>query len=141
MTQFRSFARSFAFAIALATLSVPLLASAEETGKPSKVEKIDKKKHGKGEFPMDPVKFDEAVEKRIEKAREQMESLLAAHPLPDAMKQKIRKDFDEAAAAVRAAAKDAGKDGKVTKKEAKEVRELSHERKAELMKKYGAGKG
>lgn len=138
MTTLRQFIRPLALALVFATTAAPLAAFADE--KTPKVEKVDKKKHGKGEFPMEAVKFDEIVEKRIAHAREQMENLLAAHPLPDAMKEKIRKDFDAGAAAIRAAAKDAGKDGKVTRDEAKDVRELARDLKDDMREKYGKGK-
>jgi hypothetical protein len=140
MSSLRSFVRPLALALGLAVLAAPLAASAEEKGKQPRVEKIDKKKHGKGEFPMESTRFDEKVEARIKHAREQMEKLLAAHPLlPDATKSQIRKDFEAGAAAIRAAAKDAGKDGKVTRDEAKDVRELAREMKKSAREKYGKG--
>ncbi len=138
MSSLRRFVRPLALALAFTALAAPLAASAEEKGKQPRVEKIDKKKHGKGEFPMETVRFDEKVEQRIKHAREQMEQLLAAHPLlPDGMKSQIRKDFEAGASAIRAAAKEAGKDGKVTRDEAKDVRELAKELKEDAREKYG----
>ncbi|MDC0748136.1 hypothetical protein [Polyangium mundeleinium] len=137
MSTLRTFVRPLALALAFAFAAAPLAASAEEKGKAPKVEKVDKKKHGKGEFPMDSTRFDEKVEAKIKHAREQMESLLAAHPLPEPMKAQIRKDFEAGAAAIRAAAKEAGKDGKVTRDEAKDVKKLARDLKKTAHEKYG----
>ncbi|MDI1479841.1 hypothetical protein [Polyangium sp. y55x31] len=137
MSSLRTFVRPLAFALAFAFAAAPLAASAEEKGKQPKVEKVDKKKHGKGEFPMESARFDEKVEAKIKHAREQMEALLAAHPLPESMKAQIRKDFEAGAAAIRAAAKEAGKDGKVTRDEAKDVKKLAKELKENAREKFG----
>ncbi|MRG92298.1 hypothetical protein [Polyangium spumosum] len=137
MSSLRSFVRPVALAFAFALATAPIAASAEEKGKTPRVEKIDKKKHGKGEFPVDAARFDEKVEAKIKRAREQMEALLAAHPLPESMKAQIRKDFEAGVVAIRAAAKEAGKDGKVTRDEAKDVKKLAKELKKSAREKYG----
>ncbi|MDI3283578.1 hypothetical protein [Polyangium sp. 15x6] len=137
MSSLRNIVRPLAFALAFVFATAPLAASAEEKGKAPRVEKVDKKKHGKGEFPMESARFDEKVEEKIKHAREQMESLLAAHPLPESMKAQIRKDFESGAAAIRAAAKEAGKDGKVTRDEAKDVKKLAKELKENAREKFG----
>jgi len=139
MSILRTVARPLALALAFAFVSAPLAASAEEGARKPRVEKIDRKKHGEGEFPMDSSKFDQKVEKRIQHAREQMEKILASHPIPDSMKAQIRKDFDAGIAAIRAAAKDAEKDGKVTRDEAKDVRKLAKDLKQSAREKYGKG--
>jgi len=140
MSSLRTLARPLTIALALAFAATPLAASADEKAPAPKVQKIDKKKHGKGEFPIEAAKFDEIVEKRITAARAHMEEMLANHPVPEAMKAQIRKDFEAGAVAIRAAAKEAGKDGKVTRDEAKDVRKLAKDLKEEAREKYGKGK-
>jgi hypothetical protein len=137
MSSLRTFARPLALALAFVFAAAPLAASAEEKAPAPKVEKVDKKKHGKGDFPIESAKFDETVEKKIAHARTRMEEMLAAHPVPEGIKKQIRKDFDAGADAIRAAAKQAGKDGKVTREEAKDVRELARDLKKDAREKYG----
>lgn len=142
MSNLRTFIRTLAIAAACASIAAPLAASAEEkVDKTPRVEKVAKRHHDKGEFPMTPEKFEKIVEKKIEKTRSKMESILTAAALPDAVKAQVRKDFDAAAAKVRAAAKEAGKDGKVTKEEAKDVRKQARSFVKELRAKYGKDKG
>jgi hypothetical protein len=140
MSSLRSFIRALAIAAACAFIAAPLAASAEEkSNKSPRVEKVDKRHHDKGEFPMKPEKFSEIVDRKIEVGRAQMELLMTAHSLPDGVKAQIRKDFDAAAAKVRTAAKEAGKDGKVTKEEAKDVRKQAKGFVKQLREKYGKG--
>lgn len=140
MSSLRSFIRTLSIAAACAFITAPLTASAEEKPQAPRVEKVGKRHHDKAEFPMEPTKFSEKVDKKIEHARTQMEAILAANPLPDGVKAQIRKDFDAAVVKVRAAAKDAGKDGKVTKEEAKDVRKEARSITKELRQKYGKDK-
>lgn len=140
MSSLRSFIQTFAIAAACAFIATPLTARAEDKPKAPRVEKVDKRTHEQAEFPMNPAKFSEIVDRKIDLARAQMELILVAHPVPDATKTQIRKDFEAAAAKLRAAAKEAGKDGKVTKDEAKDVRKQAKEFVKELRAKYGNDK-
>jgi phosphosulfolactate synthase (CoM biosynthesis protein A) len=65
-----------------------------------------------------------------------VELALMTQPFPDSTKAQIRKDMDAGAEAVRAAAKDAGKDGEVTAKEAEAVKNLAFKILAEARGKY-----
>jgi hypothetical protein len=89
---------------------------------------------------MESAKFSEIIERRIERARAKMERILSNGSVPDGAKAQIRKDFDAAAVKVRAAAKSAGSDGKVTKEEAKDVRKQARGMVKELRAKYGKDK-
>ena len=142
MSSLRSFIQTFAIAAACAFIATPLAAHAEEKPKAPRVEKVDKRHHDhdKGEFPMNPTKFSEIVDRKIDLARAQMELILTTNSIPDAVKAQIRKDFEAATVKVRAAAKEAGKDGKVTKDEAKEVRKQGRSFVKELREKYGKDK-
>ncbi len=140
MSSLRSLCQTLAIAAACAFMTAPLAAHAEDKPKAPRVEKAGKRHHDKGEFPMDSTKFNDIVEKKIEVARAQMELLMTANSLPDGVKAQIRKDFDAAAAKVRSAAKEAGKDGKVTKDEAKDVRHQAKEIVKQMREKYGKDK-
>jgi hypothetical protein len=140
MSSLRSFVRTFAIAAACAFLAAPLAAHAEDKPKTPRVEKVAKRHHDQGEFPMNPTKFTEIVDRKIDLARAQMELLLTANAVPDGVKAQVRKDFDAAAVKIRAAAKEAGKDGKVTKDEAKDVKKQSKSFVKELRAKYGKDK-
>jgi len=142
MSSLRSFVQTFAIAAACAIIATPLAAGAEEKPKAPRVEKVDKRHHDhdKGEFPMNPTKFTEIVDRKIDLARAQMELILTTNSIPDATKAQIRKDFEAAAVKVRAAAKEAGKDDKVTKDEAKDVRKQGRSFVKELREKYGKDK-
>jgi predicted transcriptional regulator len=140
MSSLRSFIRTLAIATACAFIAAPLAASAEEKPKSPRVEKVSKRHHDKGEFPMEPTKFTEIVDRKIDLARAQMELIMTANALPDGVKAQIRKDFDAAAVKMRAAAKDAGKDGKVSKEEAKDVRKQARGFVNQLREKYGKDK-
>lgn len=140
MSSLRSICQTLAIAAACAFMTAPLAAHAEDKPKAPRAEKAGKHHHDKGEFPMDSTKFNEIVERKIDLARAQMELLMTANSLPDSVKTQIRKDFDTAAAKVRTAAKEAGKDGKVTKDEAKDVRHQTKELVKQLREKYGKDK-
>lgn len=140
MSSLHSFIRTFAIAAACAFVATPLAARAEDKPKAPRVEKVDKRHHDQGEFPMNPTKFSELVDRKIDLARAQMELLLTANSVPDGIKAQIRKDFEAAAVKVRAAAKEASKDGKVTKDEAKDVRQQARSFVKDLRAKYGKDK-
>jgi hypothetical protein len=140
MSSLRSFIRALAIASAFAFIAAPLAASADEKPKAPRVEKVSKRHHDKAEFPMEPTKFSEIVERKIGHARTKMEDIMKSASLPDGVKAQIRKDFDAAAVKVREAAKEAGKDGKVTKEEAKDVRQQSRGLVKELRQKYAKDK-
>lgn len=139
MSSLRSVVRPFAAALAFAFLAAPLAASAEEKApekapKPAVV-KLDKKER-RGELPMKSEEFQKMVDERITQVRSHVELALMAQPFPDSTKEQIRKDMDKGAEAVRAAAKDAGKDGEVTAKEAQAVKDLAFKILAEARGKY-----
>jgi len=140
MTSLRSFIRTLVIVAACGFIAAPLTASAEEKPQAPHGEKSGKRHHDQGEFPMDPTKYNEIVERKIEVARAQMELIMTANSLPDGVKAQIRKDFDAAIVKVRAAAKEAGKDGKVTKDEAKDVRQEGRSFVKQLREKYGKDK-
>ncbi len=140
MSSLRSFIRALAIASAFAFVAAPIAASADEKPKAPRVEKVSKRHHDKAEFPMEPTKFTEIVDRKIEHARTKMEAIMTAGAVPDGVKAQVRKDFEAAAVKVRAAAKEAGKDGKVTKEEAKDVRQESRTFMKQLREKYGKDK-
>lgn len=140
MSSLRSFIRTFAIAAACAFITAPVAAHAEDKPKAPRVEKAGKHHHDKGEFPMEPTKFSELLERKIEVARAQMEFIMTAQALPDGVKAQARKDFDAAAAKIRTVAKEAGKDGKVTKEEAKDVRHQAKDFVKQMREKYGKDK-
>lgn len=141
MSSLRSFIKTLAIVAACSFIATPLVAHAGDKPNAPRVEKVDKKKHGKGEFPMEATKFSEMVDAKIQLARAQMEMILTANAVPDAVKTQVRKDFDAAAIKIKEATKEAGKDGKVTKEEAKDVRHQSKSFIKELRKKYGKDDG
>ncbi len=140
MSSLRSFIRTFVIASACAFIAAPLTASADEKPSVPRVEKVSKRHHDKAEVPMEPTKFTEIVDRKIDHARKQMELILSTAALPDGVKAQVRKDFETAAVKVRAAAKEAGKDGKVTKEEAKDVRHEARGFVKQLREKYGKDK-
>ena len=126
MSSLRTVARPFAVALAFAITAAPLAASAEEKAPKPAVVKIDKKEH-KGEMPMKSEDFEKMVEERIAQVRSHVEVALQTQPFPDSTKAQIRKDMDAGAETVRAAAKNAGKDGTVTAKEMEAVKNVAFE--------------
>ena len=138
MIRIATIARSAAAAIALALVAAPMTALADEPAAP-------RHEHGKGheraEFPMKADAFQQLVERRIAKAHEHMEKILVAKSLPEAVANAVRKDFEDGAGRVRAAAKAAEKNGVVSKEEAHVVRELSRTIVEQMREKYGMPKG
>src|SRR5262245_5110450 len=94
MSSLRFFVRAFALACAYAFLTASLAAHAEDKPKAPRVEKAGKHHHDKGEFPMEPTKFSELLDRKIDVARMQMEFIMTAHAVPDAAKVQARKDFE-----------------------------------------------
>ena len=142
---FRTFVRPLFVALSLAfatTAAAPAFAdgadakAAEHHKGKGKEKGKDKAKH----FPMAADKFSKMVDTRITKAKEKLETKLTEHKITGDQKTKILKDFDDGAALVRAAAKRAGKDGEVTKDEAKEVRGMVKTLRQELRAKYAPKK-
>jgi hypothetical protein len=144
---FRSFVRPLLVALSLAfatTAAAPAFAegagakAAEHKGgkHKNKGDKGDKAKH----FPMTADKFTKMVDGRITKAKEKLTGALTKHKVEDAKKTQILKDFDDGAATVKAAAKRVGKDGEVTKDEAKEVRGLVKTFRQQMRSKYAPKK-
>jgi hypothetical protein len=122
---FRSFVRPLLVALSLAfatTAAAPAFAEGAraKAAEHKRGKNKDKAKH----FPIAADKFTKLIDSRIAKAKDKLEGALKEHKVEDAQKAKILKDFDEGAATVKAAAKRVGKDGEVTKDEAKEVRGL-----------------
>ncbi len=139
MIRFATIARSAAAALALALTAAPLTALADEPAAGARDHGRDHEDRA-ARFPMKPEAFEQLVEKRIAKAREHLERVLAAQPLPDLVKVSVRRDFEEGAAQVRAAAKKAADGGTVTKEEARAVRELARSIVEQGRAKYGLGK-
>ena len=97
-----------------------------------KKEKGDKAKH----FPMPAAEFKTKVDRRITKMRAKMEAKMKEKSVPADKQKTALATFDAGATKVRAAAADAGKDGTVTKEEAKGVHDL-----AKQLRKGARGKG
>src|SRR5262249_11892598 len=122
----RSFARPAAVAIALAVGTSSLAASAAQPGKP------DAKAHAGGahakehvQFPLKSGQFEKMIELRIARARMHLNKVLAERKVPAGVAKHIKKDFDKAAETIRAAAKSADADGKVTREEARHVEAMA----------------
>lgn len=99
-----------------------------------------KEKGDRPSFPMKGADFVQHVEARIAKVRARVEEKVAQRNLPDPVKKQVMAEVDAGGAKVRTAAQKAAADGTVTKEEAKAVRELAHEVKAELREKAGMKK-
>lgn len=146
---FRSMIRPLFVALSLAfatTAAAPAFAdgahakAAEHKEGKRKAEKGKDKDKAK-RFPIAADKFTRMVDSRIVKAKEKLTTKLDEHKVGADQKAKILKDFDDGAALVRAAAKRAGKDGEVTKDEAKEVRGLVKTLREQMRAKYAPKKG
>ena len=124
MFRIRSVVRSAAVAIALAVVTVPVVAMAGETAP-----KRGERHHDPAEFPMPAKTFRELVEKRIQHAREHLAKQLDAHKVPAIAQTEIKKRFEEGAKVVRQAADQAAADGTVTKDEADKVKTTAKEEK------------
>ena len=133
MKSIRSIVRPVAVALAFALCAAPLTAFAGDRA-PVVEAKAEKR------FPMKAESFNKRIEKRIAHMREQLTRALAAHKVPEATQAQIKKDFEDGATAVRAAASRAGADGTVTQAEAKEVRDLAKDMKRKAREKYAPGK-
>src|SRR4051812_3843424 len=136
---FRSFVRPLFVALSLAfatTAAAPAFADGAGAKAAEHKDGKEKAKH----FPIAADKFTKMVDSRLVKAKEKLEAGLTKHKVEDAQKTKILKDFDDGAALVRAAAKRAGKDGEVTKDEAKEVRGLVKTLREQMRAKYAPKK-
>ena len=137
---FRSFVRPLFVALSLA-FATTAAAPAFADGAAAKAEhKGEKGKDHAKHFPMAADKFTKMVDSRLVKAKEKLEQALTEKKVETDKKTKILKDFDDGAALVRAAAKRAGKDGEVTKDEAKEVRGMVKTLRQELRAKYAPKK-
>ena len=134
MKSIRSIVSPLAVALVLAVTAAPLTAFA---GDKAPVAETKKDKH----FPMTAESFNKRIEKRIAHMRERLTQMLAAHKVPEAKQAQIKKDFEDGAAAIRAAATRAGADGTVTKEEAKDVRSLAKDLRKKAHEKYMPGKG
>lgn len=139
---FRSFVRPLLGALSLAlvaTAAAPAFAEGAKDAHAAEARGKGKdRKHGKTklQFPMTAENFSKVVEKRLSKAREKLGDALSKNGVADDKKSQILKEFDTGAAKVREAAKTAGKDGTVTKEEAKTVRETTKTLRKELRDKY-----
>ena len=139
MKKLSSLVRSAAAALALALVAAPAIALADE---PAAGHREHGKQHGdRAAFPMKADAFQRIVEQRIAKAHERMEQILVARAVPEVVATAVRKDFEEGAGHVRAAAKAAEKNGMVTKEEARAVRELAKDIVDRMRDKYGVPKG
>lgn len=143
MALIRTFVRPLAAALALSFAAVPATALADTTAPAQadgKGQARHRKEHGKrGEhlqFPVQAQTFKEHVEKRIQHARAHLERAAEKRNVPEAQRLQLRKDLDDAASQIRAAAQRAGADGTVTREEAKQVRELSKDLKHKAREKY-----
>lgn len=138
MSSIRTMVRSATFALAFALTAAPFSAFADE-GPDDEVVAAKAPGRRDDHGPMKAAKFRKIVAKRIGHARARVEHMLDAHGVPALFQRKIRKDFEDGAAQVEAAADRAAKDGAVTKEEAREVRELAKELKREMQEKYLPG--
>ena len=134
MKSIRSIIRPVTVALVLAISAAPLTAFAGDKAPVTETKK-DKR------FPMAAESFNKLIEKRIAHMRERLTQMLAAHKVPEAKQAQIKKDFEDGATAIRAAATKAGADGTVTKEEAKDVRSLAKDLRRKAHDKHGKGKG
>lgn len=141
----RSFVRPLFVALSLAFVSAAAAPALADDGNAKSAELSkkggDHKGKGKGKkdrasFPMKADAFTKHVDARLTKAKGKIDAALTKHAATDAVKAKVQKDFDDGAALVRAAAKRVGKDGEVTKEEAKEVRAIAKTLRKDLRAKY-----
>ena len=133
MKSIRSIVRPVAVALAFALCAAPVTAFAGDRAPAAEAKQARR-------FPMQAESFNKLIEKRIAHMRERLTQMLAAHKVPEAKQAQIKKDFEDGAAAIRAAAARAGADGSVTKEEAKEVRGLAKDLKQKAREKYLPGK-
>ena len=122
------------FTTALALSAAPVTAFA---GTKDQAGETKRAKH----FPMTAESFNKHIEKRITHMRERLTQMLADRKVPEAKQVQIKKDFEDGATAIRAAATRAGADGTVTKEEAKDVRKLAKDLRRKGREKHMPGKG
>jgi Skp family chaperone for outer membrane proteins len=126
MSHVRSFFRPLAVALTLTFVAAPLTALAHPgvilAGTKTEAAKDEHKR-----FPMAADRFEKRVEKRIDTAREKLEKRMGKRNVPEGERNAMRKRFESRAGELRAAAKAAGADGKITAEEAKEIRERARE--------------
>lgn len=125
------------------TALVPLYAFADDSAaqarseaRVEKKEKGDKAKH----FPMPAAEFKQKVEERITKRRARIEAKMKEKNVAADKQKTALAAFDAGAVKVRAAADAAGKDGTVTKDEAKGVHDLAKQLRKEARGKVAKGK-
>ena len=137
MKSIRSIVRPVAVALvfAFASSAAPLTALAADRVPVAETKKKESR------FPMKAESFNKVIDKRIAKMRERLTQMLANHKVPESVQAQAKKDFDDGAVIVRAAATRVGADGTVTKDEAKEVRDLAKDMKRKARAKYLPGKG
>lgn len=107
---------------------------------PSAVEQKAGKGEAKRHFPMAGAEFTEKLDQRIGKRRERVVERMKKHDVPAATQKEILADFDAGAEKIRAAGKEAAKDGTVTQDEAKTVHGVVKEVKKSLREEHGKGK-
>ena len=137
---FRSIVRPLFVALSLAfatTAAAPAFADGADA---KAAEHKEHKAKAAKRFPMAADKFTKMVDEHLTKAKDKLTTKLDEHKIDSDKKTKILKDFDDGAALVRAAAKRAGKDGEVTKDEAKEVRSLVKTLRQDMRAKYAPKK-
>jgi hypothetical protein len=143
MISIRTFCRPLAAASVLFALTaIPAAAFAcdehektsADAGKDQKAKRRDKN------FPLKTDEFKQMVEKRIAKTRERLTQVLTEHNVPEGIQAQVKKEFENGANTVRAAAARVGADGKVTKEEAKEVKELAKDLKRKAREKFQMGR-
>jgi hypothetical protein len=143
MISIRALSRPVAVASVLfALVAIPSAALAcddheNTSGHASKDEKAKRHDH---KFPVKTDEFKQMVEKRIAHARERLQGALAAHSVPEGIQAQIKKEFEDGANVVRAAAARVGADGTVTKDEAKEVKQLARKLKRQAREKFQLGR-
>ena len=125
------------------TALVPLYAFADDSAaqarseaRVEKKEKGDKAKH----FPMPAAEFKAKVDGRITKMRARIEAKMKEKGVAAEKQKTALATFDAGSAKVRAAADAAGKDGTVTKEEAKGVHDLAKQLRKEARGKVAHGK-
>lgn len=131
-------------ALSIASLALPALAKEGNGDGKARVEerKGDRDKH----FPMKSKEFSEKLEKRLTKVKARITKKVEKAKLTEAEKTKVMNEVDAGAKAVRAAAEAAGKDGTITKEEAKDIRTKAKDARKKIIEafprdKRPAGKG
>lgn len=125
----RSMVRSVVFACF--AFAAPLTAFADETPRESDGQHREAKA-----FPMEAAKFKVLVDARVAKVRERVVARMSKRDVPADKQKEILVRFDSGAVKVKDLATEVGKDGTVTKEEAKSVRAL-----AKQLRKEARGKG